>query len=718
MLKKRKDETSRYDLPSSRILIRAQRARARRLREAVGPEPAQALQLEMDARILRMIRDLFVVRLLEDRRALPDRYLCGGRRSRPLEPGEAGERLTAMNGWAGFELFDLEAWRSLGPGRDLAALYHEMQLARFWPPRMPIEILGALWEEGLPGARRSGVYYTPRNIVNIVMEEAMTGLFAERNQVPVRVLDPACGAGYFLLEAFRRLLDRELGRYQRRGDLFAPLRRGESGQMVLDPVRRMELINEHLFGVDIDETALELARRALLVETLSDTPALAGPAPGHEPLFKNLREGDSILEKRFPQQANLFDAAAAPPLKPFLWHDSETGFGRIVQEGFTCVIGNPPWVSLKGRHRQIPYSPDVVEHLIQRYRADTYRPNMVEFFIRKSIELLAENGWHSFVVPDRIAENEQYAALRQFMIERGEITRLHFREPFPGVAADTLVYVFTRREKPRRSLRIRLTDHAGRSLDVPQTYWLKGEGYAPAPAGHDEVEEILKKIETAGRRRLSQFLETGVGFIARPRRISADKVSENQQPVIKGEHVAPYQRTGSAWFEFTLQNLAGGTRSLPKLTRKDRILLRKTGARLTAAKDETGHLPEQSLYFAFPRDRRLARPYHLNYFLAILNSRVMSFYFRHRKITNRATTPQIKKVHLDTLPIRPINFRDPEAKKFHDDLAAMVQQREAATDRESARELDRKMEKIIADLYNLSPQDLQTIFRETAKGWE
>jgi hypothetical protein len=701
------EDTSRYDLPGSRILIRSLRCRDRRV-ASVGEESAVAV----DA----MIRDLVVVRLLEDRRVVKDWHLTGGKRSRPLEGKEASARLQEFNDWAGWPVFAVAAWLEPGPGEELAELYRELHLSRFWPPGMPVEALGALWEERLPTPKRSGVYYTPRRIVDRVLAWVLDDPSLDRR--PLRLLDPACGSGYFLVEALRRLARRELNRYQAEGRLFTPVMKGETGQLVLEPARRMELVRDHLFGVDIDPGALELSRRALFIEALADTPALLRPAPAAAALLTNLREGDSIMEESLPQQANLFEPVLPPPLRPFRWRDPETGFPTVMDNGgFTAIVGNPPWVSLKGRHRQAPYSPEVVLHLTRIWNADTYRPNLVEFFIRRAVTLLAEDGLHSFVVPDRVAENEQYEPLRRFMLDHGELLRLHFREPFPGVAADTLIYLFQKRKHQSRSPRIVITDAAGRELTAAQSYWLRGSGCLPPIEPADDVEEVLKKIETAGRRELADFLETGVGFIARPNLIADTRQAPQQQPVIKGEHVAPYRRDGNAFFEFKVANLAGGTRSLTKLAHPDRILLRKTGARLIAAIDHSQDLPEQSLYFAFLLDRRLSRFYDLRFFLGLLNSRVLSFYFRHRKITNRATTPQIKKIHLDSLPIRPIHFNDPKSQELHDTLVAAVGEREAAGPGRIA-ELDRAIDEAAAALYGLDENDLTVIRAEMNKGWE
>ncbi|MFO8056074.1 MAG: TaqI-like C-terminal specificity domain-containing protein, partial [bacterium] len=655
----------------------------------------------------------------EDRDVLPDYYLSGGKRSRPLFVPDAVSRLKDLNDWAGWDVFDISCWEDPGPGEEMGSLNHELHLSRFWPHNMPSEVVGALWEERLPVPKRSGVYYTPRSIVNRSLSFTLDEFLSRNKAGELCLLDPACGSGYFLLEALRRLIAHDLEAHMQNRDLFAPVIKVDRTRSELDPARRMEIFRDHLFGVDLDPVALSLSRRSLLVEILSGIPAFKYSAPPCRPLFMNLREGDSILEQSMPQQVSLFDPDNPPPLKPFDWWSREQGFGDIMAAGgFNCIVGNPPWISLKGRHKQAPYPPQVVNFLVHRYRSDTYRPNVVEYFIRRSVELLAEGGVHSFVVPDRVAENSQYDSLRKLMSRQGEIQRLHYREPFPGVAADTLIYLFVKKKKPRQNYKILITDHQGAGREVPKNYWLKGEGFAPPEALPLPADAVLQKMDAAAKRRLSDFLETGVGFISRARKITREKVSEYQWPIIKGEHVFPYHRQGNAWFEFHLDNLAGGTRNLEKLQKPERLLLRKTGSRLIASRDESSHLPEQSLYFAFLRDRRLARPYDLCYFLGILNSKVMSFYFRHRKITNRATTPQIKKIHLDSLPIRTIAFNKPEDKSFHDQLVQAVRQREEAGESEEVRRLDIEIDRLVAGLYGLSQEDIELIDREMKKGWE
>ncbi len=695
------------------------RYKDKRLDTLVGSSSEASEAAGVDGRLLRILRDLFVVRLLEERGVLRDYHLSGGKRSQPLSVSDVVPRLQELNDWAGWELFDVSCWEDPGPGEELGALDHELHLNRFWPHNMPVEVLGALWEERLPVPKRSGVYYTPRPIVNRVLSYTLDGFIENNKTEELLLLDPACGSGYFLTESLRRLIAHELEGHLLNRDLFAPVIKIDRSRAELDPARRMEIFHEHLFGVDVDPVALELCRRSLFVEILSGIPAFKYSAPRARPLFSNLREGDSVLDESFPQQVGLFEPASTPRLKPFDWYDKTEGFGEVLSNGgFNCIVGNPPWVSLKGRHKQMPYPPQVVNYLIKRYDSDTYRPNVVEYFIRRTLELLSEGGLHSFVVPDRIAENSQYDSLRGLLTRQGEIRRLHYREPFPGVAADTLIYLFVKKRKPRRTHKILITDYRGSSREVPQSHFLKGEGFAPTESLPEPAEGILQKIDSASKRKLEDFLESGVGFIARARTITPHQMSDDQHRVIKGEHVFPYKREGNAWFDFHLDNLAGGTRNLDKLQNPVRILLRKTGSRLIASRDLSSDLPEQSLYFAFLRDRRLARPYDLRYFLGILNSKIMSFYFRYRKITNRATTPQIKKIHLDSLPMRTILFNSPEAKSVHDELVSLVDQREKAETADDICRLDVEIDRVVAGLYGLSDDDLLLIDQEMKKGWE
>ena len=116
--------------------------------------------------------------------------------------------------------------------------------------------------------------------------------------------------------------------------------------------------------------------------------------------------------------------------------------------------------------------------------------------------------------------------------------------------------------------------------------------------------------------------------------------------MIKGENIGRYDNRGFFWFDFKGENLSGRTRDEDKLSKKEKILIRKTGSNIIATFDDSGTYPEQSLYFVYGPDRDT-----LLFILAVLNSELINVYYRNFAVTNRDTTPQLKNYDLDKFPI-------------------------------------------------------------------
>ena len=85
--------------------------------------------------------------------------------------------------------------------------------------------------------------------------------------------------------------------------------------------------------------------------------------------------------------------------------------------------------------------------------------------------------------------------------------------------------------------------------------------------------------------------------------------------------------------------------------------------------DDSGIFPEQSLYFLF--NKRTDADF--NYLLGVLNSRLLTAYYRAKAITNKKSIAQVKKVDLDQLPIRTVDFKSPGEKDRHDRMVSLVE---------------------------------------------
>jgi Eco57I restriction-modification methylase len=146
------------------------------------------------------------------------------------------------------------------------------------------EMIGRVFEELMAGQRRlaTGTFYTPVRVVDALVRRALDALLgadadAIRRLRNIRVLDPACGSGAFLLGALSRITR-------------ARVALGESAEAV-----RRDLVGHALYGVDIQhDAALLCSLRLWLALTLANpAPPLLPPLPN---LDRRIRQGDALLE--------------------------------------------------------------------------------------------------------------------------------------------------------------------------------------------------------------------------------------------------------------------------------------------------------------------------------------------------------------------------------------------------------------------------------------
>jgi hypothetical protein len=462
--------------------------------------------------------------------------------------------------------------------------------------------------------KERGAFYTPAPIVEAILDGTLESCL--RAVARPTILDPACGDGAFLVAAFRRLLARQPKRA--RSSLAA----------------RTRLLRESIYGVDIDARTVEACRRSLHV-VLHE-----GPAEGKvdDTWVNNIRCADALA-------ADLDWRSEFPC--------------------FDVVVGNPPWVSLSGRFAAQRLAPDRLASLVQRFGGNRYMPNLYEFFLALALELTAPGGYLGFVVPDRLASNAQQRWLRERLLRDSRIVELAYRVPFPGVTADVLTVVCQRGSAPpEHQLAIRHFTE-GSKLTSQLQIAKDPERRFPRP-GLAEVTELIEKMERSPRCiPLGQLADITSGFGGRSRLIQPTRTDRLQIPVLKGECIGRYRHSTPFWFDFRREHLTGRTTDRAKLGAGPKILIRKTGDRIIATFDDSGFFPEQSLYFLYN-----ARVDYL-YLLGVLNSRLLTLYYRERCLTNAGSIAQVKKVDLERLPIPVL---DPGARR-HERMRELVMMR-------------------------------------------
>jgi len=704
----KRQKGSRYEFPT-RILARAERFISGILAKR-GIKKEDARYEERVKGLFNFVQELLFVRLMENNWILDDGWL----KAEIEKNGLSGllERLNEFNQILGLKVFFPNEDRDLEISlEELSGFIQE--LYQFMPKNIQPEILGGLIEKlGILGSEQAP-FWTPQSLVDLMVEESFRILGWDQTHLEGQeflVLDPSFGAGNFLLGLLRRMISIEEGYYAKRpSGLFYPLVRLPDLSRSIEPELKIELFKKHLLGLDLVPEAKLTAIRALIVFLHKGKPLGELKEGGLAFLDEHLAIGDFLIDQPLQEQIELFLPERFQKIAPFNFSESFLPHHQaMLRGGFELIIGNPPWLSLKGKRRISPYSPEAVKWLIGRYHADSYRPNLFEMFIHRAIELLKDQGLNCFLVPDRLAENLQYQRLREFMIEQGEIARLHFREPFPGVVSDTLIYWF-RKKKPSVQKKILASDALRNQVFISSSKFIRKGGALEKKLAPPAL-SLIKKLKTRSRGKIADYFNAGVGLIARPGSIHSEKINSLEQPLVKGENVQPWKITGHYFFEFHSRNLLGGTIRYSKLTAKQRILVRKTGARLIAGIDHSGYLVEQSAYFLIPKPGKRIK-YDLEFFLALINSRLLNFYYRNYLVTNPESTPQLKKFHLEQLPVKRLNLKDHSEKELYEELVSLAKKIMESKEDAEKKAWEEELNRLVFKIYQLSDEEMELVER-------
>ncbi len=344
---------------------------------------------------------------------------------------------------------------------------------------LPADILGQVYEQFLgkvirltaghhakvedkPEVKKAGgVYYTPTYIVDYIVEHTVGKLLegkTPRQAAKLRILDPACGSGSFLLGAYQLLLDWHRDWYIQQLSTVGATRRvaqkkaspiyqvGENEYRLTTAERKRILLN-NIYGVDIDSQAVEVTKLSLLLKVLEGESAETinhNIQLFHEralpDLASNIKCGNSLIAPDFyhGQQISLLDEEERHRINVFDW---EAEFPEIMKNGgFNAVIGNPPY----GFH-EIHTVP------VKQYFRDNLISSKGSFehyflFYERSLNLLREKGQHGFIVPVTWLTIPSARSLREFVLKNFSIKTIAWLPElvFQSAQVNTLVSVIAK----------------------------------------------------------------------------------------------------------------------------------------------------------------------------------------------------------------------------------------------------------------------------------
>ncbi len=383
---------------------------------------------------------------------------------------------------------------------------------------LPAEILGNVYEQFLgkvirltsghravveekPEVKKAGgVYYTPSYIVDYIVKNTVGRLLGDASachceeaggrrsnlkpltptQVSnIKILDPACGSGSFLIGVYQYLLDWHLRYYtgndpekhakgrdpkiyeansirhcEEPGDEVAGMACATISNYRLTIAEKKRILLSSIFGVDIDSQAVEVTKLSLLLkvlegessETIENQYRLF-----HEralpDLAANIKCGNSLIGPDFFDTLDPVSITEElrQKINAFNWHAEFSEIFNRPNPGFDAVIGNPPYVRIQGlkdtQPQSIPYF-SAHYHAASKGNYDIY-----VVFVEKGLNLLNGQGTLGYILPHKFFNAKYGDPLRKFIAHGKHLSRaVHFghQQVFEGATTYTSLVFLTK----------------------------------------------------------------------------------------------------------------------------------------------------------------------------------------------------------------------------------------------------------------------------------
>ncbi len=451
------------------------------------------------------------------------------------------------------------------------------------------DILGHIYQsiQSREDRKDSGQYYTPNKVVDFIIDNVDVKTQGDES---LKILDPACGSGQFLIRTYKKLFQQ----YQEIG--------------VADNVAHKKIIEEHLFGIDIDPVACALARANLV---------LRNPFVSVKP---------NIFTQNFLKK----DYGLIDP-DPFsdLYND------------FDFVVGNPPWgASLTKEDKK---------YFAKYYSIGEAGLNTFTLFMERSLDFLKERGRLGFLIPEAYLKIKVHQSSRQQLLKSGEIRLLAISgDIFKKVYAPSLVLVFEETKKINKEHQVLVQEGVFngeiKESKIPQSLFETMPDNIFNIHFSDLSTKIIQHIDSLNNKYLKDHTLFILGIVTgnNKKHLVAKKLSKQHSPIIVGKDLRKFKIDfGGNYFIYdksVLQQVA------PRdyYENPEKLIYKFIGKNLTFAYDNEKRFSLNNANAIVPKIPNLK----MKYVLGILNSNLMQFYYAKLFFTVR-----VLRGNLERLPI-------------------------------------------------------------------
>lgn len=562
-----------------------------------------------------------------------------------------------------------------------------------------VELLGSIYERYLgktikvtpkrvkieekPEVRKAGgVYYTPQYIVDYIVKNTVGKIIkgkAPKQIEKIKILDPACGSGSFLLTAFQTLIDYHLVYYEKhpeesgKGTLFPDVITNYDGTKRLSIEKKVQILGNNIFGVDIDSQAVEIAMMSLCLKCLEEEKDLPRKKELLPSLAKNIRCGNSLISYDIFDQLTLFDEEKKERINPFDWYSKSTGFGEIMEQGgFDVVIGNPPYV----RPHKIEL--EIKSYLWKHFNSFVKKSDLYSCFLEKGISLLKNKALLGLIVSNSWLRLDSFQNLRQLLLSKSSIQKIiEFTDNvFDRASIKTLIIVLSKGYKPNSQIQVTITSSPSFLTDLKfkkihqktfnSTYKMIFDLSINESAERIKQKMVKKSVQLGEICQIAFGIKTGDDSLF----VTREKRDDNHKPLLRGANIHRYSFDFSSEYVWYVPEKMRAHRKTARPGKAERfeqpkVLIRDTGNALEGTFDDEDFYVKDVLVIS----HKEVNVNSLKFLCGLLNSQIMKFYYE-----TSFPTLHVQRSELASLPIYFIDFSNPSEKILHEKIVSKVDQ--------------------------------------------
>ncbi len=463
------------------------------------------------------------------------------------------------------------------------------------------QYLGTIQQEDGKKSKRKkqGIYYTPSFIVDYIVRKTLGKKLEEAKSLQkkeqIKILDPACGSGSFLIKAFE-VLDESLRN----------VRGHQATELEKSSLRKYRILRENLYGVDLDEQAIEIARLNLMLKALVADYKL--------PLLTDhMKVGNSLISDE--KISN----------KPFRWREEFTEVFKNENSGFDVIIGNPPYVRV-----------DELNKVDKKYWKEKFltswgKYDLYYLFIEKSINILNSKGVLGFIVPNKFCVATSAKKLRKLLINNScelNIISVSRHNIFEDASNYPVILIFKKGKSFQKVKTTYLKENEDLSLKDEISYEISKESLEKLPDNifpinvNQEGLDLTIKLLKLGNK-LGNYVEISEGLRI-PKKFEKENYLSGSHEIVKQYQFDKYSLVEKGNYiknKNYLKVCSPNTKRYNNI-KKQKIVIAEDALKLSATLDLNKRIPQGGVYFLTTKEN-----INLHFILGLLNSKLFTFIY-------------------------------------------------------------------------------------------